>query len=413
MADVKISALPASTTPLAGTEVLPIVQSSTTRQVSVANLTAGRAVSALSIATTTGATFATTSGSVGIGTSSPSYTLDVLNSASATLTTRIKNSNASGLSGILFDNNSSTAGASAAFNSSTNLFEFWTNSDNGFRWGYAGSSSSFTERMRITNAGNVGIGTSSPSGKLQIDSANVDPSATANGITLINSTSSQATNNGGSISLGGVYTGSSITQFSYILGAKANSTDGDYAGYLSFGTRPNGDVSQERMRITSAGVLDIGTGAGAVGQIQFPATAVPSANVNTLDDYEEGTFTPTITFGNASTGITYTTNEGFYTKIGSQVFLTGIIILSSKGAATGFADIKGFPFTVQNANGANSAASLKFNNISFSGAFQGTAPINTTQIGLTQITLLGVVTDLTDTNFSNNSSITFSVNYRV
>jgi hypothetical protein len=49
MADSKISALPASTTPLAGTEVLPIVQSSTTKQVSVANLTAGRAVSATSI----------------------------------------------------------------------------------------------------------------------------------------------------------------------------------------------------------------------------------------------------------------------------------------------------------------------------------------------------------------------------
>jgi hypothetical protein len=42
MADLKISALPASTTPLAGTEVLPIVQSSTTKQVSVANLTIGR-----------------------------------------------------------------------------------------------------------------------------------------------------------------------------------------------------------------------------------------------------------------------------------------------------------------------------------------------------------------------------------
>lgn len=42
MADVKISGLPASTVPLAGTEVLPIVQSSATRQVSVANLTAGR-----------------------------------------------------------------------------------------------------------------------------------------------------------------------------------------------------------------------------------------------------------------------------------------------------------------------------------------------------------------------------------
>jgi len=54
MADSKISALPASTTPLAGTEVLPIVQSSTTRQVSVANLTAGRAISATELTLTTG-----------------------------------------------------------------------------------------------------------------------------------------------------------------------------------------------------------------------------------------------------------------------------------------------------------------------------------------------------------------------
>jgi len=48
MADVKISGLPASTVPLAGTEVLPIVQSSTTKKVSIANVTAGRAISALS-----------------------------------------------------------------------------------------------------------------------------------------------------------------------------------------------------------------------------------------------------------------------------------------------------------------------------------------------------------------------------
>lgn len=53
MADVKISALPLATTPLAGTEVLPIVQSATTDQVSVANLTAGRAVSAASLTLTT------------------------------------------------------------------------------------------------------------------------------------------------------------------------------------------------------------------------------------------------------------------------------------------------------------------------------------------------------------------------
>ena len=56
MSNSKISALTASTTPLAGTEVLPIVQSSTTKQVSVANLTAGRAVSALSLTSTNDAT---------------------------------------------------------------------------------------------------------------------------------------------------------------------------------------------------------------------------------------------------------------------------------------------------------------------------------------------------------------------
>lgn len=56
MADSKISALPASTTPLAGTEVLPIVQSSTTKQVSIANLTAGRTQTSNGIVQGTAAT---------------------------------------------------------------------------------------------------------------------------------------------------------------------------------------------------------------------------------------------------------------------------------------------------------------------------------------------------------------------
>ena len=62
MADAKISALPASTTPLAGTEVLPIVQSGATKQVSVANLTVGRALSASSVTATTGSFVVGTSG---------------------------------------------------------------------------------------------------------------------------------------------------------------------------------------------------------------------------------------------------------------------------------------------------------------------------------------------------------------
>lgn len=62
MTDLKISQLTGATTPLAGTEVLPVVQSSSTKKVSVANLTAGRAVSVGSLAS---------AGSVQIGTSGP------------------------------------------------------------------------------------------------------------------------------------------------------------------------------------------------------------------------------------------------------------------------------------------------------------------------------------------------------
>lgn len=62
MADIKISALPSATTPLAGTEVLPIVQSSTTKNVAVSDLTAGRAVSAASLSLTTSPLPATSGG---------------------------------------------------------------------------------------------------------------------------------------------------------------------------------------------------------------------------------------------------------------------------------------------------------------------------------------------------------------
>jgi hypothetical protein len=65
MADKKISALPAATTPLAGTEVLPVVQGGTTDQVSVANLTAGRDVATKNVTTTSGRVQVNFDGSAG------------------------------------------------------------------------------------------------------------------------------------------------------------------------------------------------------------------------------------------------------------------------------------------------------------------------------------------------------------
>jgi hypothetical protein len=90
MADTKISALPASTVPLAGTEVLPIVQSSSTKNVSVANLTAGRAVSAASLTLTT-TPLPVASGGSGLSAFGPAFSAyqssaQTLSSATNTLT---------------------------------------------------------------------------------------------------------------------------------------------------------------------------------------------------------------------------------------------------------------------------------------------------------------------------------------
>ena len=68
MADLKISALTGASTPLAGTEVLPIVQSGSTVKVSVANLTTGRAISASAITASTG-DITSTAGNFVVGTS--------------------------------------------------------------------------------------------------------------------------------------------------------------------------------------------------------------------------------------------------------------------------------------------------------------------------------------------------------
>lgn len=88
----------------------------------------------------------------------------------------------------------------------------------------------------------------------------------------------------------------------------------------------------------------------AAGNVAFPATQVPSADPNTLDDYEEGTFTPTLTFGGGSTGMTFTTQVGRYTKIGRLVFFEIRLLLSAKGSSTGNAVVGGLPFT-SNASG--------------------------------------------------------------
>jgi hypothetical protein len=119
------------------------------------------------------------------------------------------------------------------------------------------------------------------------------------------------------------------------------------AFYTNVGSATQTFPATEQMRLNSTGAVVLkggSTTASGVG-IAFPATQSASSNANTLDDYEEGTWTPEIQIGGSTTGITYAGRGGVYKKIGSQVFCTVQIQLSSKGSLTGDVTLNAFPFT--------------------------------------------------------------------
>jgi hypothetical protein len=151
------------------------------------------------------------------------------------------------------------------------------------------------------------------------------------------------------------------------------------------------------------------------GQIKFPAAQNASADVNTLDDYEEGSFpsAPTITFGGGSTGITYGAQAGHYVVIGKMVFYSISLVLTSKGSSTGVALINNLPFTAS--SGATFfPASLRISVMTSGvgdtmlyGAVNGSA----TTLRLDKIAT-GNVTQLTDADFTATSQVFITGSYQ-
>lgn len=93
------------------------------------------------------------------------------------------------------------------------------------------------------------------------------------------------------------------------------------------------------------------------GQLKFPATQNPSADVNTLDDYEEGTFT----FGmvpSTSGSITLDVDAGTYVKVGRKVTICGRARVGSVSSPLGILRLTGLPFTVASGSQYDSALSI-------------------------------------------------------
>lgn len=92
--------------------------------------------------------------------------------------------------------------------------------------------------------------------------------------------------------------------------------------------------------LTPQVLVDI-SGASA-GQVKFPAAQNPSSNANTLDDYEEGVWTPVYQLAGGS--VTYSTQTGSYTKVGRLVTVQFRVVVATVSTPSGSLEITGLPF---------------------------------------------------------------------
>lgn len=183
-----------------------------------------------------------------------------------------------------------------------------------------------TNAVYIDTTQDVGIGTNTPVANTRL---HVHESAsTISRIRLTNSTTTDASGKGLGVFQNGVDT--------YITNNEV--------GILAFSTS-----GTQRMQINAgAPILCLSGGnTSATGTgIAFPATQSASSDANTLDDYEEGTWTPTYIQSTTNPTVSYGGRVGVYRKIGSFVWVAGRISADSVTGGSGIVSIGGLPFAV-------------------------------------------------------------------
>jgi len=111
-----------------------------------------------------------------------------------------------------------------------------------------------------------------------------------------------------------------------------------------------GGTNAERLRLNTDGTLILrGGSTSATGTgITFPATQSASSDANTLDDYEEGTWTPVVNLSSSAPTVTYVTQFGSYTKVGRMVTVTCNLVWSAASGGSGDFRVSGLPFATAN-----------------------------------------------------------------
>jgi hypothetical protein len=193
------------------------------------------------------------------------------------------------------------------------------------------NSATGSEKVRIDSSGNVGIGVS-PSSELHVKGADETqvfieaPAGSNAGIRLLENGTSKWT-------IGNDQSNDGLFFYDFTAAAERFRIDSD--GVANF----NGDV-----KVLSGDVI-MGNGRG----INFTASSNASGMTSeTLDDYEEGTWTPSLSASSTNpTPTAVTVNYASYTKIGNTVFIRAYITVNLTSIGSGGAEIQGLPFTVK------------------------------------------------------------------
>ncbi len=158
--------------------------------------------------------------------------------------------------------------------------------------------------INVNSSGNVGIGTSTVSTRLDVE---------GNGVPVeINS----ANSNSNKVQL-----------------SDAGTVRGYFGASSTASFLVSGNGGSEQIRVQST------------GGISFNGD---TAAANALDDYEEGTFTPTLVGASSGAASAYSQQYGGYVKVGNLVHVFGYLKITNKGSISGAVKVGGFPFPVVN-----------------------------------------------------------------